>query len=183
LIPDGYKEVHNIRLKHLFDFRAYPISAVVPSRVLHKELELPIKGADNELHSGLVCIRFHLDIEKGLSFVSIIRKATHPSTLSALLLFDGRVAEKQKGFPVEVLEHPDTQLYLRELKKDWTDRKVIREEQFSVMMERRNYEVKLSSPFSGFFLEMESLCQINPPIHLDIKYNKQSKSYELNQTK
>jgi hypothetical protein len=50
-----------------------------------------------------------------------------------------------------VLEHPDTQCYLRELKKDWTDRKVIREEQFNVMMEARSYEVRLSSPLLGLF--------------------------------
>jgi hypothetical protein len=76
-------------------------------------MELPIKGAHNELHSGFVSIRFHMDIQNGLSFVSVIRKASHPSTLSALLHFNGRIAEKQKNFPVDVLEHPDTQNYLR----------------------------------------------------------------------
>jgi hypothetical protein len=151
VIPDGYKEVHNIRLTRLLDFRGDPISAAVPSRVLHKELELPIKGAGNELHSGLVCVRFHMGTESGLSFVSIIRRSSPANTLSALLLFDGRVAEKQKGFPVEVLEHPDTQLYLRELKKSWTERKLIRQERFNVMIEGRNYDVKLSSPLLGLF--------------------------------
>jgi hypothetical protein len=55
----------------------------------------------------------------------------------------------------------------------------MREEHFNVMMEGRSYDVKLSSPLLGHFLVMgDNLCQRNPPIHMDIKYDGYRKSYQ-----
>ncbi len=75
VIPDGYKEVHNIRLSNLLDFDNEKISEIVPSKIFHKELKLPIKGINDELYTGFICIKFHVDIENGLSFISIVKRA------------------------------------------------------------------------------------------------------------
>jgi hypothetical protein len=143
---------------------------VAPSRVLHRELELPIKCARNELYSGLICIRFHLDLEDGLSFVSIVRQSVRRAS-SALLHFDGSTAEKQRGFPVDVVYHPDTQAYFRQLRSGWQQDKVILEEAFSLMIGGTSYDVRLSSPLLGLFLEQEKLRQKNPPIHVDVSFD------------
>lgn len=105
VIPDGYKEVHNVRLTYLLDFEEESIAEIVPSRVFHKELKLPIKGVGTELFTGFVCIKFHVDIAKGLSFVSIVKRVLD-RTAMALIDFGGRVHEIEGGFQAEVLEHP-----------------------------------------------------------------------------
>jgi len=46
-----------------------------------------------------------LDVEVGLTFISIM-KHSNDKTSSALLTLEGRVTEKEDGFFDEILEHP-----------------------------------------------------------------------------
>lgn len=174
VIPDGYKEVHNIRLSNLLDFNAPKISEITPSKVFHKELKLPIKGLNNELYTGFVCIKFHLDVQLGLSFISIIKRAPE-RTVSALLDFKGRVTEQQHGFNVDILQHSEIQKYLHRLRGTWKEEKVIKQETFNIMANSTNYGVTISSPLLGLFLEKQNLLQSNPPIHIDITNEESNK--------
>jgi len=83
--------VHNARLSHLLNFQT--VSEIIPSRVLHKEIKLPIKGANGKLLMGYVCIKFEIDVEKGLTFISII-KLVHDRSMHALIDFSGKITEK-----------------------------------------------------------------------------------------
>jgi hypothetical protein len=65
--------------------------------VLHKELKLPIKGANGKLITGFVCIKFQIDIEEGLTFISII-KLTHDKGSHVLMNFEGMITECEEGF-------------------------------------------------------------------------------------
>ena len=82
--------MHNVRLSNLLDFDSESVNAIVPSKVLHKELSLPIKGSNCRLLKGFVCIKPQVDLEEGLTFVSIIKLA-HDKTSSALVNFEGQV--------------------------------------------------------------------------------------------
>lgn len=63
LIPEGYRVAHKLRLNNLFNFTHNEISSqALPSKVIHKELKLPIKGADGELVMGYICVRMMMDI-------------------------------------------------------------------------------------------------------------------------
>lgn len=97
IIPDGYKEVHNVRLSHLLDFDGKSISEIVPSKVLHAELKLPMKGANNKLLMAYICIKFEVDLEQGLTLVSIV-KLTHDKCQRALMDFNGNVTEWDPEF-------------------------------------------------------------------------------------
>lgn len=176
IIPDGYKEVHNIRLSHLLDFENDQISEITPSKVFHKELKLPIKGANNELYTGFVCIKFHLDISLGMSFISIIKRSPE-RTVSALLDFTGNITEQQQGFNSHILQHSEIQKYLRRLRVTWKDEKVIKPENFNVMANSTNYGVTISSPLLGLFLEKQNLLQSHPPIHIDITNEESNKHF------
>lgn len=69
---------------------------------MHKELKLPIKGANNELFMGYVCIKFQIDIEKGLTFISIIKRV-HDKTTNVLMNFKNEITEKEEGFFEQIL--------------------------------------------------------------------------------
>ena len=90
IIPEGYKEVHDIRLSYLLDFENDHSTEVIPSKVFHNELLLPIKGKNQEMFTGFVCIRSHIDIEEGIGFVSIIKNVALKS-LGALIDFEGNI--------------------------------------------------------------------------------------------
>jgi len=60
---------------------------------MHNELRLPIKGANGELLMGFICIKFEVDIDKGLTFVSVIKRV-HDKSMNALIDFHGRITEK-----------------------------------------------------------------------------------------
>jgi len=94
------------------------------SKVFHNQLELPIRGVNGELHLGLVCIRFHIDIDEGLSFISII-KLIDRKKVSAIMDFTGKITENQEKFPMEVMSHPDTISCIKMLQDSWEDRRVI----------------------------------------------------------
>lgn len=78
--------MHNVRLSNLLDFESENVKEIRPSKVMHKELCLPIKGANGRLLKGFVCIKFQVDLEEGLTFVSIVKLA-HGKSLSALVDF------------------------------------------------------------------------------------------------
>ena len=59
---------------------------------MHKELKLPIKGVDQELLLGFVCIKFQVDIHQGLTFISVIKK-TQDKSMNILMNFRGEVTE------------------------------------------------------------------------------------------
>jgi len=54
---------------------------------------LPIRGAKGELFMGYICIKFQVDIEKGLTFVSVIKRV-HGKSVNAMLDFNGNITEK-----------------------------------------------------------------------------------------
>lgn len=56
--------------------------------MLHTELKLLVKGADDELFSALICIKYHMDIHEGVTFLSII-KTTPDNKSQALVTFEG----------------------------------------------------------------------------------------------
>lgn len=104
IIPDGYKEVHNVRLSYLLDFQSDSLKEIVPSKVMHKELKLPIKGADGQLAMGYVCIKSIVDLKEGLTFVSVVKLA-HDRSSHVLMDFEGRITESEDGFNKEILGH------------------------------------------------------------------------------
>jgi hypothetical protein len=59
--------------------------------------KLPIRGVDHELFVGFSCIKISADAEKGLVFMSTIRKL-NGKTSSALLNFSGEITEKEQEF-------------------------------------------------------------------------------------
>lgn len=74
LIPNCYKDIHNVRLSQILDFNTNTIKELTPSKVLHAELKLLFKGANDELFSGLICIKYQMDIKEGVTFLSVIKK-------------------------------------------------------------------------------------------------------------
>ena len=86
-----------MRLSHLLDFDGKSISEIVPSKVLHTELKLPMKGANNRLLMAYICIKFEVDLEQGLTLVSVV-KLTHDKCHRALMDFDGNVTECDPDF-------------------------------------------------------------------------------------
>lgn len=156
-----------MRLSNLLDFESESIKEIVPSKVMHKELGLPIKGANGRLLKGFVCIKFQVDLEEGLTFVSIIKLA-HDKSSSALVNFEGEVTEIEEGFREEILSHSEVQKYLARLRGNWRHEKAIPEEKFNLMVNSVNFGVTISSPLLGLFLEKENLKERCPPIHIDI---------------
>jgi hypothetical protein len=77
-----------VRLTQILDFNSDRIEELSPSRVLHNELKLLVKGANDELFSALICIKYHMDIHEGVTFLSII-KTTPDYKCEALVTFDG----------------------------------------------------------------------------------------------
>ena len=102
IIPDGYKEAHEIRLSYILDLESEINKKIAPSKFFHMESFLPIKGASENLHNGNICVRFHIDIQHGLSFIATIKNVPSQN-ISALLNFDGTLREKERGFPREAL--------------------------------------------------------------------------------
>ena len=90
IIPDGYKEVHNLRLSYLLDFQNDNLKEIVPSKVMHKELKLPIKCENDKLVMGYVCIKLVVDLEEGLTFVSVVKLSRDRSS-HLLMDFNGRI--------------------------------------------------------------------------------------------
>ena len=76
MIPNCYKEIHNARLSQILDFNSDTIKELSPSKVLHAELKLQFRGLNDELFSGLICIKYHMDIKEGVTFLSVIKKTT-----------------------------------------------------------------------------------------------------------
>jgi len=104
-VSDSYKEVHKYRLNDLLNFDNDQLRKISPSKVIHKELKIPFKGAGSFLLIGHISIKYMLDVEVGLTFISIM-KHSNDKTSSALLTLEGRVTEKEDGFFDEILEHP-----------------------------------------------------------------------------
>jgi hypothetical protein len=73
IIPQGYKEVHNVRLENLFGFDR-PYREIAASKVLHSELVLPVRATEDNLMYAMIYIKVLQDIEKGLTFVSVVKK-------------------------------------------------------------------------------------------------------------
>lgn len=96
--------MHNVRLSNLLDFDSESIKEIVPSKVMHKELNLPIKGVNGKLLKGFVCIKSQVDLKEGLTFVSIIKLARDKSS-SVLMNFEGEVTEVEEGFNLDLLSH------------------------------------------------------------------------------
>lgn len=124
IIPDGYKEVHNVRLSNLLELESEIVKEIMPSKVMHKEIGLPLKGANGRLLKGFVCIKFQVDLEEGLTFVSIIKLA-HDRSSSALVNFKGEVTEIEEGFNAALLSHSEVQRYLARLRDNWKHEKAI----------------------------------------------------------
>jgi hypothetical protein len=55
--------VHNIRLSYLLDFESESLKEIVPSKILHNQLILPMKGNGNKLFIGKVCIKLHVNLD------------------------------------------------------------------------------------------------------------------------
>jgi hypothetical protein len=56
-----------------------------------------MRGSGDELYVGFSCIKISTDVEKGLVFMSTIRKL-NGKTSSALLNFSGEITEKEEEF-------------------------------------------------------------------------------------
>lgn len=69
---------------------------------------------------------------------------------------------------MHILEHPEIKKYLANLNTIWNNEKVIKEENFNIMANSKNYGVTISSPYLGLFLDKDNLTQSDPPIHVDI---------------
>ena len=104
-VPDSYKEVHKYRLNDLLNFDNEELKTISPSKVIHKEIKLPFKGVGSFLQMGYINIKYMLDVEAGLTFISIIKRSNDKAS-SALLTLEGRVTEKEDGFNEDILEHP-----------------------------------------------------------------------------
>jgi hypothetical protein len=92
IIPNGYKQVHSIRLNNLLNFETDKMNRIMPSKVLHKEVKFPIKGAHGMFVMGYVCIKFQVDCVKGLTFISIV-KLIHDRSSHLLMDFSGNITE------------------------------------------------------------------------------------------
>lgn len=118
--------MHNVRLSYLLDFGNESLKEIVPSKVMHKELKLPIKGANGKLAMGYVCIKFAVDLNEGLTFVSVVKLA-HDRSSHVLMNFAGKVTESEEGFNKEIISHSEIQKYLERLRQSWEEEKVIPE--------------------------------------------------------
>ena len=45
VIPGGYREVHDVRLNYLLDFESELVGKIIPSRILHRKIKLPMRAA------------------------------------------------------------------------------------------------------------------------------------------
>jgi len=56
-----------------------------------------MRTAKGELFMGLACIKIMVDIEKGLTFMSTVRRS-HSKASSLLANFKGEITEKEEDF-------------------------------------------------------------------------------------
>ena len=92
-VPDSYKEVHKYRLNDLLNIDNDKLTVISPSKFIHKELKMPFKGVGSFLLMGYINIKYMLDVEVGLTFISIIKRSDDKAS-SALLTLEGRVTER-----------------------------------------------------------------------------------------
>lgn len=74
--------MHNARLSQILDFNSEEIKYVSAAKVLHKELVLLFKGKDDELFAGFICIKYHMDIEEGVTFLSVVKKTADKKSMA-----------------------------------------------------------------------------------------------------
>ena len=53
-----------------------------------------------------VCIKYQLDIDYGLTFITIV-KLVHDRSRTILMDFSGNVTEVEEGFNLEVIKHSE----------------------------------------------------------------------------
>ena len=58
---------------------------------------MPMRTAKGELFMGLACIKIMVDIERGLTFMSTVRRL-HSKASSLLANFNGEITEKEDDF-------------------------------------------------------------------------------------
>jgi hypothetical protein len=114
---------------------------------------------------GFACIKTVIDIEKGLLFMSTIRKL-NGKTSTALMNFNGEITEKEEGFNKDLVEHSEVRKYLGILKESWQNNRVMKEESFNIMINSTNYGITVSSPLLIIFLEKRETVNQPPPIHI-----------------
>ena len=122
IIPEGYKEVHNVRLSGLISFDQEDVDEIVPSKVLHAELLLPMKGNKNELFLAYICIKFQIDIEVGLTFISIAKRCNARSA-NALMDIRGKITEQEAHFDPRITQHSLFRQHFSLIKKAWDQSK------------------------------------------------------------
>lgn len=115
---------------------------------------------------GLTCIRIMIDLERGLTFMSTVRRLNEKAS-TLLVNFEGQVTEKEEDFEDDVFAHSEVQKYIQIAKKSWLQNRAVNSECFKITVNGTWHEVTVGSPFLAIFLYKTLVRNKQPPIHVE----------------